>query len=77
MISADVVPPGLESAGNAFEHPEVRFRLRLACQPECRSPGLIHRHAFGDELVPAKQAVNELAGAGGMRFQEIEQYLFH
>src|SRR5579875_394800 len=30
VVGTDVVPPGLEAAGHAFNHPEPRLRLRLA-----------------------------------------------
>ena len=64
VIGADVMPPRLNAAGEARQHPHPRLRLGLAGQPERGPAHLVHRHALGDQLVPAQQAVDELAGQG-------------
>src|ERR1039458_1343181 len=61
LIRADVVPPRLNAASETFQHPEPRFRFRFAGQPELGPARLIHGHAFGNEFVPAEQAVDQLA----------------
>src|ERR1039458_229743 len=62
MVSTDIMPPRLQPAGDAVQHPEPRFRFRFARVTKDRLPSLVKRHALGNELVPTKQSVNELAG---------------
>ena len=57
-----MMPPRLQSARDAVEHPHPGLRFGLAGEAERGVARLIHRHAFRDELVPAEQAVNEFAG---------------
>src|SRR5438445_4026627 len=61
MVGADVMPPRLQAAGEALDHPHPRFRFWFAGDAERRFAGLIHGHAFRDELVPAEQTVDEFA----------------
>ncbi len=60
VVRTDMMPPGLDRAGKAFERPHARFRLGLAGDAEGRLPTLVHGHAFGDQLVPAQQTVDQL-----------------
>ncbi len=62
LVGPDMVPPGLNAAGKAVEHPEACLRLRLARAAESRPAGLVHRHALGSELLPAQHSVDLLAG---------------
>ena len=64
IVRADVVPPGLNSAGEAREHPAANLVLWLGGKAKLRGAVLIHRHAFGNDLVPSQHAVNELAAVG-------------
>src|ERR1039458_1956277 len=61
VVGADVMPPGLQAAGDAVEHPHPRLGRRFAGQPERGPSRLIQGHALGDQLVPAEQAVDEFA----------------
>ena len=61
-VGADVVPPRLDRARKPFEHPQPGLGLGLARLAEGRLARLVHGHALGDQLVPAEQAVDELAG---------------
>src|SRR5882757_1506840 len=62
LIRAEVMPPRLDAAGETVEHPEAHFRPGFAGEAEVRLAGLIYGHAFGDELVPTQEAVDEFAG---------------
>ena len=62
LAGPDVVPPGLDAAGETLEDPQASLRLRLARAAEGRPARLVHRHALGGELLPAQQSVHLLAG---------------
>ena len=62
LAGPDVVPPGLDAAGEPLEDPQASLRLRLARAAEGRPARLVHRHALGGELLPAQQSVHLLAG---------------
>src|SRR5260221_589599 len=61
MVSADMMPPRVQAAGNAVQHPQPRFVRGLARKPESRFPGLIHRHALRNQLAPAQQRVDQFS----------------
>src|ERR1043165_6232571 len=55
------MPPGLQSSGDTLDHPQASFGRWFACQTEGGPARLVHRHAFRNELVPAKQAMDQFA----------------
>ncbi len=61
---ADVVPPGLDAAGEARGRPEPHLGLRHAGEAEGGGAELVLRHRLGDQLVPARDLVQPLAGLG-------------
>src|SRR6266481_2916652 len=61
LICSDMMPPRLDAAGKAIEHPEARFRFRFAGETKSGIPRLIHRNTFGDEFVPTEQPMNEFS----------------
>src|SRR6267154_363777 len=62
LICSYVMPPRLDAASEAIEHPQARFRFRFAGKTKSGIARLIHRHAFRDEFVPAQQPMNEFSG---------------
>ena len=50
VVGADVVPPGLDAAGEALDHPHASLGCRLAGQAEGGRARLVHRHALGGSL---------------------------
>src|SRR5688572_30280131 len=56
------MPPGLDPASERFGRPEAHFWLRFGGQAEVVFGQVIHRDAFGNDLVPTADAVQTLAG---------------
>src|ERR1051326_2464903 len=54
LISAEVMPPRLDAASEAVEHPKTSFGRGLGRKAESRPAGLIHGHAFRDEFIPTE-----------------------
>ena len=61
---ADVVPPGLDAAGKAGGRPQPHLRRRHAGEAERGRAELVLRRALRNELVPAADLVQALAGLG-------------
>ena len=60
---ANMMPPRLDATSQPRHHPQARLRLRLARQPERRAAAvLVHGHAFGDQLIPTQQVVQQMTG---------------
>ena len=64
VIGGDVVPPGLDAAGETGEHPHLGFGGGFGGEAELGAAELVHGHAFGDEFVPAEEAVHEFSVEG-------------
>ena len=62
LVGADVMPPWLDAAGDARDHPHPRLGRRLARHAVITRARLVHRHGFGRELVPPEKRVDALAG---------------
>ncbi len=64
IVSADMVPPGGDSTGDTGEHPLLDFVEGFGGEAELRGSVLIHGHGFGNDFVPAKDAVDEFSVEG-------------
>src|SRR6185437_13015381 len=53
--------PELQTSREPFEHPHPGFGFGFAGDAKPGFMSLVHGHAFGDELVPAQHAVDELS----------------
>src|SRR5258708_5029587 len=58
------MPPRLDAAREPFDHPHAGFCRRLAGNTKGAASGLVHRHAFGSELAPTENAVDQFPGVG-------------
>ena len=62
MVRADVVPPRLDAAGDAGDHPHPRFGGRLARDAEVAGPDWYIAMLSGASLSQPSSAVHALAG---------------
>jgi hypothetical protein len=60
VISGNVMPPRLDSCGYPRDHPHPNFGRGLARNAIVPGTGLMHRHAFRSQSVPAQHPVNSL-----------------
>src|SRR5262245_46302058 len=61
LSRSHMMPPWLEATGDSIQHPKACLRFGLAGFAKGGAAGLIHRHAFGDEVLPTQEAVDQLA----------------
>ena len=62
MVRADVVPPRLDAAGDAGDHPHPRLGRGLARDAVVARPDWYIAMLLRRQLVPAEQPVDALAG---------------
>ena len=62
VVCGDIVPPRLDPASHTGDHPHTSLWRGFTRNPVVTGTRLVHRHTFRSQLVPAKHAVNSLAG---------------